>query len=122
VDMYNGWKEEGSFKNGIAVIAGKIWRGRYEGKYLTCIDLDNEKGIDEFLINFREYGSLDKLAQKTIVEQHKDDLKRAHVYFIAEKPLLKKSGIGIKQNSSDIDINEIPAIEVKSEGKHGTMI
>lgn len=119
--VYEKWKENGSFDKGIAVIAGKIWRGKYKDNYLACLDFDNEKGIDEFLTHFGECGSLDKIAQKTIVEQHTDDLTRGHLYFIVEKPLTKKSGIGIKQHG-DIKAIKMPAIEVKSEGKHGTMI
>ena len=59
------------------------------------------------------------LAEKTIVEQHLDArYEKAHIYFIVEKPLSKKSGIGGPNNSGN---QEIPAIEVKSEGKHGIM-
>ena len=75
------------------MIAGKIWRGKYEGKYLACIDLDNKKGVEEFLSHFGEYDTVNKLAQKTIVEQHKDNLDKAHIYFVVEIPLSKKSGL-----------------------------
>ncbi len=43
---------------------------------------------------------------------------KVHIYFIVEKPLSKRSGIGGPNVSGNIDI---PAIEVKSEGKHGIM-
>ena len=51
------------------------------------------------------------------MEQHLDNKEKAHIYFIVEKPLTKKSGIKGTEN----DNNEIPAIEVKSEGSHGIM-
>jgi hypothetical protein len=121
VQIYEDYKNNSSFDKGIAVIAGKIWRGSYKDRYLACIDLDNKKGIEEFLVYFDENDTLEKLSQKTIVEQHKDDTDRAHVYYIVEKPLTKKSGIGIKQGNEE-NRYEIPAIEVKSEGRHGTMI
>src|SRR5690606_37425155 len=46
---------------------------------------------------------------------------KAHVYFIVEKPLSKKSGIGSNSSKNRSDSEIIPAIEVKSEGKHGIM-
>ena len=121
MELHNNWKVNGSFSKGIAIIAGKVWRGKYEGKYLACIDIDNKKGIEEFLSHFGEFNSLDKLAQKTIVEQHKDNPERAHIYFIVQKPLSKKSGIGTNHTGND-DRDNVPAIEVKSEGRNGTMI
>ncbi len=120
--IYQTWKKTGLFDKGVAVIAGKIWSGKYEGKYLACIDIDNKKGIQEFLLHFGEIDNLEKLSQKTIVEQHKDDLNKTHIYFIVEEPLGKKSGLGgIKKPHQDDD-TQIPAMEVKSDGKHGLMI
>jgi len=120
----NQWKNAGAFNNGIAVMAGKIWRGAYEGKYLTCIDIDNKKGIEEFLYHFGKVDTIEKLAEKTIVEWHRDDPNRVHIYFIVDKPLTKKSGITVsnKDNLTNKEDSYIPAIEVKSEGRHGIMI
>ncbi|WP_458746022.1 bifunctional DNA primase/polymerase [Candidatus Nitrosocosmicus sp. T] len=122
IEVYEAWKTNGFFEKGMAVICGKIWRGENKGKYLACIDIDNKKGVEEFLSHIRKYDTLEKLAQYTLVEQHKDDPYRAHIYFIVEKPLSKKSGIGGIKQEGEIDITEIPAIEVKSEGHHGIMI
>ncbi|MDN5845817.1 MAG: bifunctional DNA primase/polymerase [Candidatus Nitrosocosmicus sp.] len=114
--LHEEWKNNGSFDHGMAIVLGKIHRGPYVGKYLACIDIDNKKGIDEFLFHFGKLDTLEKLAEKTIIEQHQDDKDRAHVYFIVEKPLSKRSGIaGAKDNP------DIPGIEVKSEGSHGIM-
>lgn len=115
----NEWKNAGEFNNGIAVMAGKIWRGPYEGKYLACIDIDNKKGIEEFLEHFGKIDAIEKLAEKTIVEWHRDDPNRIHIYFIVEKPLTKKGGIHINKIENN---EEIPAIEVKSEGHHGIVV
>ena len=109
--QFDQWKKEGAFTNGMAIVLGKIHRGPHKGKYLACIDIDNRKGIEEFLAHFGEVDTLEKLAEKTIVEQHLDDKKKAHIYFIVEKPLSKRSGIGGTKDNS-----EIPKIEVKSEG------
>jgi hypothetical protein len=123
-DIYfKEWKESGKFKNGCAVIVGKIWHGSYKGKYLCCIDIDNKSGLDNFLTHFGDGYTIEKLSEKTIVEMHGQEKNKAHIYFIVEKPLSKKSGIGIfnlhSGNSPEGD--NIPAIEVKSESKHGIM-
>jgi hypothetical protein len=119
IEVYENWKETGAFKDGCAIYTGLIWRGEYKGKYLVCIDIDNEKGIREVLSKFGKVDTLEKLSEKTIVEQHLDAIQKAHIYFIVEKPLSKKSGIGGPNMIKD---REIPALEVKSEGKHGIMI
>src|SRR3954452_22941625 len=42
-EQYTERKNTGAFNIGIAVIAGKLWRGRYKYNYLVCIDCDNKK-------------------------------------------------------------------------------
>jgi hypothetical protein len=118
-EILEEWKKNGKFDQGCAIIAGKIWRGPYKGKYLCCIDIDNKSGFDNFLQQFGDNYTLERLTEKTIVEWHPDDKNRAHIYFIVEKPLSKKSGI---YSRNDLDNSTTtPAIEVKSEGKHGIM-
>jgi hypothetical protein len=121
-EQYIRWKTEGAFNQGIAVIAGKIWRGEYNGKYLACIDIDNKKGVEEFLSHFGEIYTIEKLSSKTIVEWHKDNPNKVHIYFIVEKPLTKRSGITVHKKDGLTNEDDIPAIEVKSEGHHGIMI
>jgi len=122
-EILNEWKSSGKFDKGCAIVVGKVWRGPYQGKYLACVDVDNKSGLDNFLGHFGDYYTLEDLAKRTIVEMHTDDKNKAHVYFIVEKPLSKKSGIGINPTIASIynDRENIPAIEVKSEGKHGIM-
>ena len=117
VDIYEEWKKSGAFNFGCAIIMGKIWRGKYKGKYLACIDIDNEKGMREVLSKLGKVDTIEKLSAMTIAEQHLDTKDKAHIYFIVEKPLSKKSGVG----GPNVKNTEIPAIEVKSEGKHGIM-
>lgn len=121
-EIYEEWKRSGEFNNGCALVSGRIWRGKYQGKYLCAIDIDNKVGIKEFLGHFGEDYTLEKLGEKTIVEWHPDNGNKTHVYFIVEKPLSKRSGVGINSfDSISDDKKDIPAIEVKSEGKHGIM-
>ncbi|CAN5875455.1 hypothetical protein BH23THE1_BH23THE1_20500 [soil metagenome] len=118
-EVYESWKASEDFKDGCAIFVGLIWRGKYQGKFLACIDIDNALGIKEFLSKFGKVDTLEILAEKTIVEQHLDArYEKAHIYFIVEKPVSKRSGIGGPNN---FGFQETPAIEVKSEGKHGIM-
>lgn len=119
-EEYERWKSSGAFNDGCAIYMGLIWRGEHEGKYLVCIDIDNKKGIKVVLSKFGKSYTIVKLSEKTIVEQHLDAKdKKAHIYFIVDSPLSKKSGIVGPSMAGDPDI---PALEVKSEGKHGLMI
>src|SRR5213593_2012409 len=46
-EQYLQWKTMKAFGKGIAIIAGKLWRGSHRDKYLIFIDCDNQKAIDE---------------------------------------------------------------------------
>lgn len=118
---YEQKKRNGEYINGCAIVTGRVWRGKYEGKYLCAIDIDNKSGIENFLSQWGKNNSLEKLAEKTLAEWHPDNRNKAHLYFIVEKPLSKKSGIGRNSSKNKSDSEIIPAIEVKSEGKHGIM-
>jgi hypothetical protein len=112
-ELHEKRKKEGYYDKGIAVITGKIWRGPYKGKYLSCIDSDNQKGTDEILKLFPGVTTIDELKRITIVEQHSDNRNKAHIYLITYFPLRNRGGIiGNKEREENI-----PAIEVKSQGK-----
>ena len=107
IEIYDQWKREGKFDKGIAIILGKVYCGNNIGQYLIGIDIDREKGLSEFLT--KKTIELHKFAEKTIVEQHKDELHRAHIYFYSPIPFPQKSP------------DSILGIEVKSRGEHGIM-
>jgi len=77
---------------------------------LASIDADNETAIKEICTKNNKKMTLNEFASKTLVEQHKDNLNKAHLYFYAPRPVRKKS--------SDISVTSTmtPAIEVKGEG------
>jgi hypothetical protein len=105
-------KQNGYYSDGLAIIPGKIWRGPYTGKNLVAIDLDNRKAIEDFCGQDLEY-----LKKNTIVEQH-SDTNKMHIYFIVERPIPDKSSD--KTNNEllkKLEANEIPALEVKSNGR-----
>jgi P4 family phage/plasmid primase-like protien len=106
-EIFEQWKKEGAFDKGIAIIPGKSWRGTNKGKYLIVIDIDNEKGLKEFLTKNGKETTIEEFASKTLVEQRRDDTKRAHLFFISPIPFPSKG--------TDSKIG----IEVKREGNHG---
>ncbi len=111
-EVHEARKKNGYYNKGIALIPGKLWRGPYEGKYLVAIDLDNKKAIEEFCRN-----GLEDLKKNTLVEQTANS-EKMHVYFIVDREIPNKASDKVDvTKSTKIQVNEIPAIEVKSNGK-----
>ena len=111
-ELHEQRKKNGEYNKGIAIIPGKIWRGQFKGKYFVAIDLDNKKAKEEFCRN-----SLEKLKQKTLVEQHADPNKM-HIYFIVEREIPNKASDKTNTETiQKINANEIPALEVKGNSK-----
>ncbi len=121
-ELHEYWKKENMFKDGIAIIAGKVWHVNVKdpNNYLICVDLDNKKAIDEFCTRNDVMTPLSELAKTMIVEQHDDEPNKAHIIFYASHPFKKKSSDTVTK-SDKLDKNEIPAIEIKSSGDHGIL-
>ena len=115
-EQYEQWKINGDFKNGMAVIAGKLWHNKTD-LYLICVDLDNQLAIDEFCTRDGIKTPLEQLAKHIIIEQHKDQKDRAHVVFYSHHQFPKKSSDVV----SKVDHTEIPLIEIKGAGEHGLL-
>jgi hypothetical protein len=106
--QHEQWKKESAFSNGIAIILGRVWHNESKKDlYFTLIDADKLQAINEICTRNGKTTSLQEMAQKFIVEQHKDNLEKAHVYFYSPLPFPKKS--------SDPDLG----FEVKGLGDHG---
>jgi hypothetical protein len=115
-ELYEQRKGNREYKKGIAIVTGKIWRGKNKGKYLTGIDCDNKKAIEEICNRDGNTIPLEELAKWTIVEQHKDNPDKAHIYLMSTKPFKNKSSTAINHKLvDDINNNEVPLIEVKCE-------
>jgi P4 family phage/plasmid primase-like protien len=106
-ETFEQWKRDDAFEKGLAIIPGKIWRGKNKGKYLIAIDIDKEKGLREFLTINGKFTTIEEFASKTLVEQRRDNNNRAHLFFISPIPFPSKG--------TDPKIG----IEVKGEGSHG---
>jgi hypothetical protein len=123
VEQFNKWKSNKHFNKGIGIILGKVWHNEQKkGLYLVGIDCDNSKAIEEICCRNGKTISLSELAQWTVVEQHLDDVTKAHILVYSHKPYPKKSSNKTNSNMiSKIDGNESPALEVKSLGSHGIL-
>jgi hypothetical protein len=124
-ELHSKWKSQNAFSQGMAIIVGKVWhREDKKGLYFTFIDTDNLKAIESICTRNGKTISLRKLAEKFLVEQHTDNQNKAHIYFYSPIPFAGKSSdirlINSKTNTtSTTTTTEIPAFEVKSQGKHG---
>jgi putative DNA primase/helicase len=117
-EIHEQWKRDGTFRNGMAIVCGKVWHNSLKnGLYLCAIDLDNQRAIDEIMPQGMKF-----YAEKTLVEWHKDNSTKCHLYFYTHNPVTKKSSDKVsKEIESKLNNNEIPALEVKGDGKHGIM-
>jgi Bifunctional DNA primase/polymerase, N-terminal len=119
-EQHEQWKEDNAFKDGMAVIPGKVWHNAAKKSlYLVFLDLDNQKAIEEFCSKDGIKSSLDELSKHLIIEQHSDDPTKAHAYCYSTHPFVKKSSDRTSDLSNKLDSNDIPAIEVKGLGEHG---
>jgi hypothetical protein len=117
LQVFEKWKQLGLFAYGIGVVLGRLWRGENAGKYLNLIDADNRLALDGICSRNGKTNSLEKLANWTLVEQHKDDVNRGHIYILSTKPFpTKASDKGVPDTANKIIANEIPGIEVKNVG------
>jgi hypothetical protein len=123
--QHEEWKASGAFSIGMARIHGRAWhRSNLEyDTYWFSVDCDNQAAIDVMLVVFsatmgKEYKTLDELSDDFLVELHADQPDRAHISGYTEKPLTAKSSDAGKFKLK-IESNEIPAIEIKSQGKDG---
>lgn len=105
--LHNRWKEERSFSDGIAVVAGKVWHSKEVDKntlYLIFIDADKRTAIEEFCTRNGKKVSLRDVSQRFLIEQHGDSPDKAHIYFYSPIPFPRKTA---------------DSILVKGLGKHG---
>jgi Bifunctional DNA primase/polymerase, N-terminal len=106
--LHNQWKEQGAFSQGIAIIPGKVWHNENKKDlYFVFIDADIQKAIDDLCTIGSKITSLQELSKKFLVEQHKDNPKKAHIYFYSPIPFPKKNA------------DSVLGLEVKGLGEHG---
>ena len=110
-EQHEKWKSENAFSRGMAVIAGKVWHKQdKKDYYLVALDADKIEAIKEICIRNGKTTSLQEMAQITLVEQHKDCLDKAHIYYYSPIAFPKKSA------------DSVLGLEVKGLGEHGIML
>lgn len=108
VELFNQWLEKGLFNYGMAIFPGKIYSDNPDQVlYLIVLDFDKKEGFEEFCKFKSNNMTRDLWAERTILEQHSDNLDKAHMYFLSPIPFPNKGP------------DTIIGIEVKSLGKHG---
>lgn len=106
--QHEEWKEQDAFLQGIAIIPGRIWhRQDKKDLYFTFIDADKQNAIDELCIRNDKITSLQEISKKFLVEQHKDNTEKAHIYFYSPIPFPQKNA------------DSVLGLEVKGLGEHG---
>lgn len=119
-ETFKFWKAQGAYCDGIGVVVGKVWRGENKDKYLIFVDCDNKKSIEEICTRKGERITLQRFAEKMLVEQHKDNPDKAHIYFYSDIPFPKKSSDVLEKAATDSNKPvDIPLFEVKGKGSHG---
>lgn len=119
--LFIDWKEEGKFDKGFNIVCGNAPHGKYSRYYLIGIDIDKERGIEEFCKRNGKETTLQELGNVTVVEQHKDDLTRAHIYYFSPFPFPSKSAdsiLGIEIKGEHMMITPTPNIHHKNGCPH----
>ena len=113
--LHNQWKNHSSFDNGIAIILGKVWhRNDRQDYYLNCIDVDNLKAIQELFTRNGKATTIEEFSKKTIIEQHRDNPNRLHLYVYTVGIPLRNKSSDVGRLSDNVDPDTIPAFEVKA--------
>ncbi len=101
-ERHDYWKNNNSFKDGMAIVCGKVFHNKeFEGFLLNAIDCDDKSGVDAICPQ-----GVEKTAQDTLVEQHANKNK-CHVLYYSKEPLKNRALI-----------SKAPQIEIKSRGKN----
>jgi hypothetical protein len=107
-ELHDKWKREDNFSKGLAIIPGKVWHKQDKFDiYFIFVDVDKKEGIQELCTRNARTISLEKMSEKFLVEQHKDNLDKAHIYFYSPIPFEQKAA------------DSIIGLEVKGLGHHG---
>ena len=101
-NVFNDWKGENLFDEGLAIVTGSVFRGNSKGMWLNGIDCDNKAGTEAMCPQGVEH-----TAKGTLVEQHANPDK-CHILFYSDEPLKNRA----------INPDSEYQIEVKSMGKH----
>ena len=84
-NVFNDWKGENLFDEGLAIITGMVFRGNSKGMWLNGIDCDNKAGTEAMCPQGVEH-----TAKGTLVEQHANPDK-CHILSYSDEPLKNRA-------------------------------
>jgi putative DNA primase/helicase len=115
-EQHNQWKKDNAFRDGMAVIAGKVYhRKDLVDYYFAAVNADNQLAICELLTRKGNTLSVEQIAQKTIVDQHNDkDRLHFYMYTVGVQLRDKASDKGKLGLSAADSMSKLPAFEVKA--------
>jgi hypothetical protein len=109
-EEHKRWLNEGKYSGGVIILCGLACnRKDRQNLYLVGVDIDKQKGIDEFCAASGKEYSLQDIAKQTLVEQHEDAPDRCHIFFYSPFKFPRKLP------------DEVVGIEVKSSWEHGLL-
>ena len=113
---FNKFKESGYYSNGFIIKLGLVERGKYKGKYLNALDLDNKLAIEEFCAG----SSLPELASEMIIEQKPGDNDRCHVLWLSNQPVKSLGQVKVKDSPDFAVKTKGPGFVSNSPNKSGS--
>ena len=116
-EQYGEWYTIGAYKNGLAIMLGKVYHDARNSDPLfgIGIDCDNQRGIELVLTAFG-YKTLSEASNYLIVEQHRDQKYKAHFIFYSHSPLPRKGSYLPPTEGDNLDMKEAPRVEIKGAG------
>jgi P4 family phage/plasmid primase-like protien len=109
-EEHKEWLKQGKYSGGVMILCGQVcYRKEIQNLYLVGVDIDKQKGIDEFCTRNGKTISLQDFAAHTLVEQHDDSPDRCHIFFLIPFKIPVKGP------------DDILGIEIKSSWDHGLM-
>ena len=109
-EEHKEWLKQGKYSGGVIVLCGlACYRKDRQNLYLVGVDIDKQKGIDEFCTRNGKAKSLQDFGSQTLVEQHEDSPDRVHLFFYSPFKFPFKRP------------DDVLGIEVKSSWEHGLL-
>ena len=120
---FDNWVTNDTFnKNNLCIMIGKL-TGHTDtlnfarsGLYLNFADFDNELAIKELCCYKDRQFTLRQFSKVVYVVQHFDDPTHCHVYWLASKPMPKRTIDKDAKILGKIRNNKLPSIEIKGAG------
>ncbi len=119
-EQYGEWYRNGTYSNGMAIMIGKVYNNPVnkndKSLYGIGIDCDNQAAIDLTLLALG-YKTISEASRHVIVNQHRDQKYKAHFILYSHKELPKKKIYVPPTEGDNLDLKEIPRVEIQGEGQ-----